>query len=573
MKRWIMPQAYHDCDALATRWRLPRIIVQLLLNRGLAPENSAEAFLSPQLSDLHPPEMLPGARPAADAIAAAIAARKRIVLYGDYDVDGITGVAILWHVIRLAGGDVAFYVPHRIEEGYGLNLAAACRLAEEGAGLIISVDCGVTAVEEVAALRTRGVDVIITDHHAPAEELPDALAIVHPALDGSYPNPFLCGAGVAFKVAWAVAQKLSGTERVAPEYRELIRELLPLAALGTIADVVSLTGENRVIARHGLQLLPQTRLAGLRALIESAGLTGEKINCYDVGFKLAPRINAAGRMGHARLAVELFTRADAARAQEIGQYLEEHNRSRQSAERKIAKQAFEIVERDGLASDARRAIVLASDQWHAGVIGIVASKVVGRYHRPTVMIALSNGEGQGSGRAIPQFDLARALADCKSHLLSHGGHAAAAGLRIAADRVPEFSEAFVGLANNRLTGDDLTPRLRIDAQVSLGEVTMPVAQTISELGPFGTGNPRPMLATDWIDLAYEPRCVGTGGDHLQATFQQDGVQIKAIGFRMGHHLEELKARRRCRVAFEPIINEFNGWRSVEMQIADFQFAT
>ena len=572
VKKWIISQPFQACNALAERWRVPRILAQLLLNRGLSPDQAADGFLTPQLVDLYQPELLHGATNAAEAIAGAINVRKKIVLYGDYDVDGTTGIAILWHVIKLAGGDVAFYVPHRIEEGYGLNIAASLKLADEGAGLIVSVDCGVTAVEAADALRGRGVDLIITDHHTPGAKLPAAVAVVHPGID-EYPNPHLSGAGVAFKVAWALAQRVCGSQKVSVPFRDLLKELLPLTALGTIADVVSLTGENRIIARHGLQLLPHSRLAGIQALIESSGLKDAKIDCYDVGFKLAPRINAAGRMGHARLAVELFTRADAARSREITLYLEEHNRSRQAVERQIAKQAFEIIERDNLGSDARRAIVLAAEGWHAGVIGIVASKVVGRYHRPAIIIALANGEGQGSGRGVANFDLTSALGDCAGHLITHGGHAAAAGLRIESGKVEAFTEAFVAIANNRLTGDDLVPKLRLEGEVRLNEMTLPTAQAIAGLGPFGNGNPKPLLATDWVELAAEPRCVGTSGDHLQASFRQDGVHMKGIGFRLGEHLEDLKQHRRCRLAFEPIINEFNGRRSVEMQIADMQFAS
>lgn len=571
LKKWIIAQPFPACETLARRWNVPPIIAQMLLNRGLNPNCPAHDFLCPQLANLHPPDSLHGAAQAADAIALAINVRKKIVLYGDYDVDGITGVAILWHVIKLAGGEVAFYVPHRIEEGYGLNTVAALKLADEGAGLIISVDCGITALESAKALRGRGVDLIITDHHQVGSQLPNALVVVHPALDSHYANPHLSGAGVAFKLAWSLAQRMSGAAKVSPPFREMLKELLPLAALGTIADVVSLTGENRILARHGLQLLPQSRLAGLRALMESAGLAGGRVDCYDVGFKLAPRINAAGRMGHARLGLELFTRADVARSREITLYLEEHNRSRQAVERQITKQAFERIERDNLGGDARRAIVLAAEGWHAGVIGIVASKVAGRYHRPAIMISLANGEGQGSGRGVANFDLTAALHDCAEHLITHGGHAAAAGLRIQADRVEPFTEAFVAIANNRLTGDDLCPKLRMDGEVRLAEMTLPTAEAIAGLGPFGTGNPRPMLATDWITLAAEPRCVGNGNDHLQATFQQDGVHLKGIGFRLAEHVEDLKQHRRCRLAFEPIINEFNGRRSVEMQIADFQF--
>ena len=425
-KHWLISTRSPQQEASARRWGVPSIVAQLLLNRGISADEQCREFLTPQMKDLYPPNLLPGTAQAAAAIVEAVRANDKIVIYGDYDVDGITGLAIIWHTLRLAGAEVSFYVPHRIDEGYGLNREAVERIADDGAGMIITVDCGITAVDEARILRRRGVKLIITDHHLPQDRLPEADGIVHPALDGSYPNPDLCGAGVAFKLSWAIAQLLSGAERVTPELRVLMLDMLPLVALGTIADVVPLRGENRIIARHGLEALTEPRLPGLVALMDAVGLTGEKVSGYDVGFKLAPRINAAGRMGHARLAVELFTRADPDRAREIALYLEEHNRSRQATERKIARQVHEIVERDGLASDARRAIVLASESWHAGVIGIVAARVVDRYQRPTILISLNNGEGQGSGRSIRHFDLASALEACSEHLVSHGGHAMAA---------------------------------------------------------------------------------------------------------------------------------------------------
>jgi len=555
----------------ARRWQVSPLVAQLLLNRGVSLDDSGVSFLSPQLSELHPPGLLPGAQAAAGVISRGIKNRHKIVIYGDYDVDGVTATSILWHMLQHAGADVSFYVPHRVEEGYGVNADAVRRLAADGAQLVVTVDCGITAVEAAKVLREAGVALVITDHHQAHAELPHADAIVHPGLDGTYPNPDLCGAGVAFKLAWSLAQEICGAEKVTPELRALLMSLLPLAALGTIADVVPLCGENRVLARAGLQALPQTKLPGLIALMESAGLTGHAVSGYDVGFKLAPRINAAGRMGHARLAVELLTRAELPRAQEIALYLEEHNRSRQAAERRILKQVREVIERDNLASDARRAIVAGGDGWHAGVIGIVASRVVEQFHRPVVLIALASDEGQGSARSITNFDLSAALSGCAEHLTAFGGHAMAGGLRITRGNIPAFTEAFVALANQRLTGDDLKPKLRLDAEVTPAEMDLPTAQAIMDLGPFGVGNPRPKFATEWVDLAAEPRCVGKTGEHLQATFRHGGMQIKGIGFGLAGCLEDLKQHRRCRVAFEPIINEFNGRRSVEMQMIDLQF--
>ncbi len=572
-KDWLIAPPSPECDALARRLGVPPLVAQLLINREAAQDGHAERFLCPQLRDLHLPEELPGVTRAAERIAGAIREQRKIVIYGDYDVDGITGVAILWHVLRLAGAEVSFYVPHRIDEGYGVNAEAGRRLVADGAGLIVTVDCGITAIDAAQVLRQAGVPFIVTDHHAAHAQTPDADAIVHPLVGGAYPNPHISGAGVAFKLAWAIAQQMSGSAKVGPEYRDLLTELLPLAAMGAIADVVPLVGENRIIARHGLTSLPRTRLPGLKCLIEQAGLANEKISGYDVGFKLAPRINAAGRMGHARLAVELFTRADADRAREIAIYLEEHNRSRQSTERQMAKQACEMIDRDHLAGDARRAIVLACDGWHAGVIGIVAARVVARYNRPTVMIALSNGEGQGSARSVRHFDLAEALCGCSDHLLAHGGHAMAAGLRIASERVPAFTDAFVALANSRLTGDDLLPKLRLDAEVSLRDLTLPTAEAIVALGPFGVGNPRPKLASGWLELAAEPRVVGQTQEHLQIAFQEGGMRTKGIAFGMASSAQDLKQHRRCRVAFEPMINDFNGRKTVEMQILDFRFPT
>lgn len=570
-KQWIIEIASPDREALASRWGVPPVVAQLLVNRGVTPGSHGDSFLSPQLKDLHPPSTLPGALGAADVVVGAIRNGKKIVLYGDYDVDGTTGVAILWHVLKLVGADVSFYVPHRVSEGYGLSVGAVRRLVEDGAELVISIDCGIRAVEVAKELSELGVSFIVTDHHQEGAALPDASVIVHPTAIGESPNIDLCGAGVAFKLAWAIAQKWSNADRVSPEFRELLRHLLPLAALGTIADVVSLVGENRIIARHGLAALASCPIPGVQALIESAGLDRSRVSGHDVGFKIAPRINAAGRMGHARLAVELLTRADTARAREIALYLEGHNRSRQSTERKISKQAREMIDGCGLAGDARRGIVLAGEGWHAGVIGIVAARLVDRYHRPTVLFAMNGDEGQGSARSIKHFDLAEAFSACSDHLLGHGGHAMAAGCRIRANELPAFTEAFVDLANRRLTHTDMIPKLRLDAQVQLAEMTLATAEAIVGLGPFGTGNPKPKLATDWVELADEPRRVGRSQEHLQVSFRQNGTRIRGIGFGQAANFENIKEHRRCRVAFEPIVNDYRGRREVQMQIIDMQF--
>ncbi|MCP4250715.1 MAG: single-stranded-DNA-specific exonuclease RecJ [bacterium] len=568
---WLVDTTWQNCREASIRWGVAPLVAQLLHNRGLDLGDDPQAFLAPRLADMHPPELLPGATQASELLAAAVTARRRIVLYGDYDVDGITGLAILWRLLSRAGADVGFYVPHRLEEGYGLNPDAIRKLADEGAHTVVSVDCGITGLEAARLAADLGLELIVTDHHCPRDTIPQAAAVVHPTVGGQYPNPCLCGAGVAFKLAWETARRLSGSAKVTPQFREVLLEALPLAALGTIADVVSLTGENRIIARHGLARLGHTTHVGLLALIESAGLTGKAIGGYEVGFRLAPRINAAGRMGHARLAVELLTRADADRSREIALYLEEHNKARQAKERKIVRQACDMVEQGNLAADSRRAIVLASEGWHAGVIGIVAARLVDRYRRPTVLIALENGLGQGSARSIAHFELDRALSDCSEHLVDFGGHAMAAGLKIESNQVDAFAAAFVDRANNLLTGADLQRKLRLEAEVALTDLDLTTAEAVISLGPFGVDNPKPLLATGWVELAADPRCVGKAGEHLQVSLREGRAVLKGIAFGKAPVAQDLMEHRRCRVAFEPIINDYRGRRSPELRILDFQF--
>jgi single-stranded-DNA-specific exonuclease len=569
-KEWIIAPGWPGRQEAAARIGTSSLIAQLLHNRGIDDPVAAKRFLNPRLQDLYPPERMPGAVQAAQILADAVRDRQRIVIYGDYDVDGITGTAILWHTLTKLGADVDFYVPHRLEEGYGLNADAVAKLAADGAQTIVTVDCGITASDVARLARKLNVRLIITDHHAPSAELPDADAIVHPAIGGGNPTRDTCGAGVAFKLAWALGQCCSGTTRVSAEVREVLVEAMGLVALGTVADVVPLLDENRIFVRHGLAGLKASRLAGISALIESASLADAKLDSYHVGFVLGPRLNAAGRMGHARLAVELLTRASPERAREIAIYLEAQNRSRQTLERSIFKKACEMVTTAKMDSDGCRGIVLANEEWHAGVIGIVASRLVERFGRPTVMIALENGTGQGSGRSVRPFDLHKALHECGEHLVSYGGHAMAAGLRIAADRVAAFTAAFIGRANQTLTAADLKPTLHLDAEASLTELSEPVVEAILGLGPFGVDNPKPKFATGWIELVGSPRPVGQDGDHLQFTVRERQCVRKAIAFRQAQRAKALTDARRCRLAFEPIINEFAGRRAVELQVVDIQ---
>ena len=570
-KCWMVAPPWAERERAARRLGVSPLLAQLLFNRGLTDRDAVRAFLNPQLKTLPDPDLLPGAAEATKLLVGKVRERKSIVIYGDYDVDGIPGTAILWHLLTLAGADVSYYIPHRLEEGYGLNGEALRQIRRDGADTVITVDCGIAAVEQARVAREIGLTLIITDHHAAGDTLPQADGIVHPRLAGGYPNPDLCGAGVAFKLAWAIARTLSGSQRVSQQFRDFLVDSMGLVALGTIADVVPLIHENRVLAKFGLMGLAESKLTGLVTLIETARLNDQKLSSEHVGFWLAPRLNAAGRMGHALLAAELLTRADEARAREIAMYLEEQNRKRQTIERRILKEACDKIEANNLASDARRAIVLASHKWHAGVIGIVASRIVDRYHRPTVLIALDNGQGQGSARSILHFDLHRALADCHDHLIAFGGHAMAAGLRIEPAKIEAFTEAFVARANQLLTGKDLEPALHLDAEIPLSRVTESLVRDLDRLAPFGEGNPKPRFASPLLALDGEPRTVGRAGAHLTFRLTDGQARLRAIAFGQSDQLQTLLEHRRCRVAFQPNLNTFNGRTSVELQILDFAF--
>lgn len=587
-RRWNVAATDDRAKALAERLRVSPVVAQVLINRGMIEEDVCQAFLRPNLRHLYEPGLIPGLTEAARRVARAIRERKQIVIYGDYDVDGITATAILWHAIRLLGGKVRYYIPHRVDEGYGLNTDAICQLADEGADLILTVDCGITAIEQAQIARERGVELIITDHHEwkhqpdhrsghwirPMSEplLPEAAGIVHPRLpvEQPYPNPHLCGAGVALKLAWGIGQAVSGACRVNDDLKAFLLEAIALSALGTIADVVPLVGENRVLVYFGLGSLKQTKLVGLRALIRRANLMGQKIDSYHVGFLLAPRLNACGRMGHARLAVEMLTDASEERAEEIATYLESQNRQRQNTERTILNQALEQIQALRMIEQNWHGIVVGDKNWHPGVIGIVASRIVDRYCRPTIVVGFSDEIGQGSGRSIDGFHLARALENVTDTLESHGGHEMAAGLKVQPHKFEAFRDAFVSYTNQTLDSRLLIPELKVDCDADLHQVTESLIADLDRLGPFGRGNPRPLIRCRNVALTAPPRKVGKTGDHLQMYVKQNGTVMKAIAFGAGGIFDRLQTGTRVDLACVPQINDFNGYRSVELEVRDLQ---
>jgi single-stranded-DNA-specific exonuclease len=572
-RSWEIAPAYQGAGELARRIGTAPLVAQILYNRGIADASAGKAFLNPRLSDLHPPEFLGGCVEAARRIANAVAQKRHIVIYGDYDVDGITGVAILHAALRLVAAEVSYYVPHRLEEGYGVNGQAVAKLARQGAEVLVTVDCGISANEPLAAARAAGLEVIVTDHHSPPEQLPPADVIVHPCLPpGAYPNPDLSGAGVALKLAWQVAKEVCGENRVDEAMRNFLLDATCLAALGTIADVVPLLGENRCLAVYGLRGLPSTQHPGLRALLESARLTGERLDAYHVGFLLAPRLNACGRMGHAQLAVELLTDVAPGRAKQIAEYLTKQNAHRQKVEREIAEEAVEMVLTGGLDRPGNRAIVLASDRWHGGVIGIVASRLVERFDRPAVLVAFNGDGGQGSCRSIPGFDIRAALAACSQHLKSFGGHAMAAGLRIERQNLEDFTSAMLRYARDHLRDEQLFPPLIADAETTLSSLSYNVVEHISRLAPFGQGNPPPILAVRRCKVLSAPRRMGKGGQTVSLMLSQGQTALRAVGFSMGDLADGLIGVQEIDIAAQPVLNSFAGQTSVELQLQDVRWA-
>jgi single-stranded-DNA-specific exonuclease len=532
-------------SALAKELDISEITASVLVRRGYGDPGEARAFLAGE-QPLHDPFLLGDMAVAVERIRAAIAAGKRICVHGDYDVDGICATTLAVLTLRALGADVEWHLPSRFEEGYGVAGQTLERLAEEGCGLVLTVDCGITAADEVAAAQARGLEVIVTDHHRPAEQLPDCPIVATRPSD--YPFPELCGTGVVFKLA----QALLGADS------DELKRHLDLVALATIADVVPLVGENRSLAIAGLRALARTQKPGLRALMQVARVDPAAIDAGACGFRLGPRINAAGRLGHPGAALELLLTDDPEVARSLAHELEELNRERQAVEERIARAAIAKVEELPEAEQRRRGYVLADENWHEGVIGIVASRLAERFNRPVVLIAGGDDEWKGSGRSIPSFDLHAALGACASHLERFGGHRAAAGLSIRPDRIEAFAQAFAAQAELALGDEDLRPVTRIDAVLPPGtRLTLDLCEELRRLAPFGLGNPDVTLLAGDCELG-DLATVGEG-KHLRFRVRQDGRDAgSAIAFRFGSQLDRFRRLGRYDVAFRLEENRWNG---------------
>jgi single-stranded-DNA-specific exonuclease len=561
-----MPCDEAAVQQLAAELDVSPVTARLLCIRGLGDLEQARRFLAPALGDLHDPFRLTDMQPAVDRILAAIERRERIAIHGDYDVDGITSTVILRRALELLGADVTHFIPERMRDGYGLQAASLDRLNAEGVRLVISVDCGIRGVEAALHARSLGLDLIITDHHEPdASGLPDAFAVINPKRhDCTYPDKNLAGVGVALKVVHALCAK-TGRAAWLPAF-------VKVAAIGTLADVVPLTGENRIIAKLGLAMLSKgPHKVGLRSLLDACGLSGKDIDSYHIGFVLAPRVNAAGRMSTPDIAARLLLASDEALAPEaraLAEQLNAENVRRQEEEAEIVAQARKAVETD-LDVGSRTVIVVAGEGWHRGVIGIVASKIVDAFHRPAIVLSIDGDTAHGSCRSIPSFNMLAALESCADAMIKFGGHKQAAGLTIETARIRELRLRVNEFADACLAPDDLRPRLWIDGALGFRGITEQVASEMTRLAPFGAGNPCPVFRTSRVEIIDGPRRVKDR--HLKMAFRQEGRVLRGIAWRASER-EAFVAEHRAAIdlAFSLEQDIWNGERYLQLSIADFK---
>lgn len=547
--RWVFP-ALDDGDfaaitALASELRLPVPAVHILWNRGFRDVQSAGKFLDPRMEDLHDPFLLRDMDRAVARIETAIANRESIEIHGDYDVDGVTSTVILKKALELIGTEAAWHIPHRLNDGYGMQTASVEEAASRGVRLIISVDNGIRAGAAIARGLELGVDTIVTDHHLPEDELPPAVAIINPnRADCSYPNPNLCGAGVAFKLAHAILSRAGWAER---KLYRVLESLLKLVAIATIADIVPLTGENRIIVKHGLAGLGDARNHGLRALLAAAGFKDRIPDAGEVGFRIAPAINASGRMDSAGQAVRMFLTTDPDEAAAIAQELFALNQERQAAERAVVNAIFAQCAETPV-SDTDAALVFWGEGWHRGVVGIVASRVVNRFHRPAIVLGVENGVAQGSGRSIEAFHLLDALESMRELFTRFGGHAHAAGLTLPSDSLEAFRERFRVYAVGTLTPEDMRPVVKIDAVLRFADLNDALWLALEQLGPFGMDNRCPLFAVLGAQLAGPPQVWKE--KHLKVAVKQGTRTVTMKAWNMADKAEEIGAMGLMDIAFE-----------------------
>jgi single-stranded-DNA-specific exonuclease len=568
--RWLMPEVPQEqAAALAAELGLHPLSARVLVHRGLRTPEAASAFLSDKLADLPDPFRMKGMVAAVDRLFRAIREKEHITLYGDYDVDGVCSTSLLTLFLRELGARPATYIPHRLDEGYGLNLQAVEKIASDGTRVLVTLDCGVTSVAEISRARDLGLDVVVVDHHTVPPTLPPAVAVLNPHQPGcEYPTKHLCAAGVAFNLCMGLRKKLREDGWFATRKEPNLKALMDLVAMATVADVVPLTGANRILVHHGLQELSAGRRHGVRALKEVAGLEADSpVTAGQVGYRLGPRINAAGRLHDASLGLQLLCSESLDAARSLAQVLDRANAERQGIESGILTEALAQAEER---AEHARGFVLYADGWHPGVIGIVASRVVERFHRPTVMVGVKDGVGKGSARSIEGFHLYDALSGCADLLARFGGHKHAAGLTIEAKHLPALRESFERIARQRLTPEDLIPRCKVDAVVGVKELDERAVEALQKLGPFGQGNPEPVLVLR--HQVARPRVLphkSGGAGHLKLALV-DAPSVDAIGFGMADRLALTEGP--VDLAFQASFDTFRGQRRLSLKLKDLRIA-
>ena len=554
-KKW----EYKDIDnnrvkEIAKKFNLSTLLASIILSHGIEKEKDIEVFLNPTRNDFHDPYLMPDMEKAVNRIIKAINSNEKVIIYGDYDVDGITSITVLKKFLASCGLNTGYYIPNRLDEGYGLNKNAINQIKNDGYTLIITVDCGISGIEEIEYANSLGIETIVTDHHEPMDELPKAVAVVDlKRKDNKYPCNCLAGCGVAFKLSQAIGTKLGMKEETYLKYLDIV-------CLGTISDIVPLVDENRVIAKLGLKLIEVTKNPGLKALLDASGY--KLVNSNTVSFGLAPRINACGRMGFEKEALELFLTDDLEEARTITERLNQYNQGRQSIERKIFDQAIRMIEKSEKDS---KVIVLGENGWHHGVIGIVASKITEMYFKPSILICFEGDVGKGSGRSIPGFDLHGALVDLSKYLTKYGGHEMAVGLRIEKKDFNQFKEAFEKYAEDKKI-EEIVQVLEIDKQVTLKEVNINTIKQLDLLEPFGEGNRKPIFV--FKNLKIDSIRALSDGKHIKLTLKDGATIVNAIGFNMGYLAEEFTIGDQIDVAGMLEINEFNGVDYIQINIKD-----
>ena len=555
-KKWQIYQTDENkVKEIQEKYKINKLLATILVNREITEKSQIEKFLNPKRNDFYNPYEMPDMEKAIERIIKAIENKEKIIIYGDYDVDGITSTTVLKKFLKDLGLEVSYYIPNRLNEGYGLNKNAIEKIVNEGFSLMITVDCGISGIEEIDYANSLGLEVIVTDHHEPGEILPKALAVIdNKRKDSTYPFRDLAGVGVAFKVCQALGIRLELKEEAYLKYLDIV-------CVGTISDIVPLVDENRVITKLGLLLVKQTKNIGLKSIINSSGYS--KIDSNTISFGVAPRINACGRMGKAEEALELLLSTDIYKVNELTKKLNEHNRKRQEIEKAIYESAIKKIEEKHL--DENRTIIVGGENWHHGVIGIVSSKITDMYFKPSILLCFEDEIGKGSGRSIPGFDLHQALTKCQDTLEKFGGHSMAVGITIRKDELEKFSKEFEKVAKEEKI-EEIVPVLNIDSKIELDFVDKDVIESLKKLEPFGEANKMPIFA--FKNLRIDSIRALSEGKHLKLTLKEDNRIINAIGFNMGKLAEEYRIGDKIDVAGVLEINTFNGVDNLQINIKD-----